>query len=251
LKQSLMPNKNDKIKKDDNHKFVKNVNKNIGGAPLENGSTNNLTANFHHSPRRIKGKPITKKSTLTDSVAGFVNEVITNVNSTNEPIKWAKIQNLQTGVVGSSPLAFPLFSICSQENGEFEEIISVRNAPLKDGLLLPFNVEGVDSLSTHRPIFASIFEEYSSDGNTLNFISLSSGETWRRDKFDTHIAEIDFSSNCFLVLLAEIIIIYNNNDLIERLRVKIPKCCPVFALSGNFLAFADENVCFCFLFNLR
>lgn len=105
-----MPNKNDKIKKDDNHKFVKNA-KNVGGVPLENGSTNNLTANFHHSPRRIKGKPITKyfvlkdvnfslisrKSTLTDSVAGFVNEVITNVNSTNEPIKWAKIQNLQTG----------------------------------------------------------------------------------------------------------------------------------------------------------
>uniref|UniRef100_A0A914LKU2 BCAS3 domain-containing protein n=1 Tax=Meloidogyne incognita TaxID=6306 RepID=A0A914LKU2_MELIC len=225
-----MPNKNDKIKKDDNHKFVKNVNKNVGGVLLENGSTNNLTANFHHSPKRIKGKPITKKSTLTDSVAGFVNEVITNVNSTNEPIKWAKIQNLQTGLKGKDSTLIVIiiglargYQIYFMENGEFEEIISVRNAPLKDGLLLPFNVEGVDSLSTHRPIFASIFEEYSSDGNTLNFISLSSGETWRRDKFDTHIAEIDFSSNCFLVLLAEIIIIYNNNDLIERLRVKIPK----------------------------
>ncbi|CAK5077154.1 unnamed protein product [Meloidogyne enterolobii] len=242
-----MPNKNDKIKKDDNHKFVKNV-KNVGGVPLENGSTNNLTANFHHSPKRIKGKPITKKSTLTDSVAGFVNEVITNVNSTNEPIKWAKIQNLQTGLKGKDSALIVIiiglargYQIYFMENGEFEEIISVRNAPLKDGLLLPFNVDGVDSLSTHRPIFASVFEEYSSDGNTLNFISLSSGETWRRDKFDTHIVEIDFSSNCFLVMLAEIIIIYNNNDLIERLRVKIPKGCPVFALSGNFLAFADEN----------
>lgn len=127
------------------------------------------------------------------------------------------------------------------ENGEFEEIISIRNAPLKDGLLLPFKVDGVDNLSTHRPIFASIFEECSSDGNTLNFISLGTGETFRRDKFDTHIAEIDFSSNCFLVMLAEIIIIYNINDLNERLRVKVPKSCPVFALSGSLLAFADEN----------
>jgi len=58
-----MPNKNDKIKKDDNLKFVKNF-KNVGGAPLENGSTNNLTANFHHSPKRIKGKPITKSFAL-------------------------------------------------------------------------------------------------------------------------------------------------------------------------------------------
>ncbi|KAF7636896.1 BCAS3 domain-containing protein [Meloidogyne graminicola] len=244
-----MPNKNDKNKRD--YFKVQNAGGKVKNADCSvDGYTNSLNSHASHtSPRRIKGKAVTKKATLTDSVAGFVNEVITNVNSKNEPIKWAKIQQLQTGLKGKdSSLTVIIiglsrgYQIYLMENGDFEEVISIRNALLKDGLLLPFKVDGVDSLSSYRPIFASIFEECSSDGNILNFTSLNTGETFRKDKFDSHIAEIDFSSSCFLVLLAETIIIYNNNDLIERLRVKVPKNCPIFALSGNLLAFADENV---------
>ncbi|KAI3413514.1 hypothetical protein GPALN_011004 [Globodera pallida] len=196
-------------------------------APEEKQQVSNGMGN-----RQIQGQPVVKQT-----ITKFVSEVIpqtarANSNTQNEQVNWAKVQLSQSEVTGSNYViiiglarGYQVFLL--MEDGNFEEVISVRNAPLKIGHLLPFKAKSkdTDSFFGQRPLIALYAIE---NGSRLY----------------TPVLEIASSNNCLLILVEEAITVYEHDNLAQRCSIKIaPTPCasylPSFSLSENLLAIED------------
>uniref|UniRef100_A0A914HCD9 BCAS3 domain-containing protein n=1 Tax=Globodera rostochiensis TaxID=31243 RepID=A0A914HCD9_GLORO len=201
--------------------------------------------------RQIQGQPVVKQT-----ITKFVSEVIpqttrANSNTQNEQVNWAKVQLSQSEITGSIYViiiglarGYQVFLL--MEDGNFEEVISVRNAPLKIGHLLPFKAKSkdTDSFFGQRPLIALYAIENGSRLYTVDILSLKTGKMVHHINFTKPVLEIASSNNCLLILVEEAITVYEHDNLAQRCSIKIaPTPCasylPSFSLSENLLAIED------------
>lgn len=222
----------------------------------DNGSSVE-TSESHYVERRIKGKYV-RENTLTASVTGFVNDVITHVNpNSKEIIIWTKIQHCQTDVLGRISTILLIiglargYQIYIMENADFEEVLSIRKEPLKNGHMLPFKIGKNDRLCEHRPIFVTTFDPSSNNKFNVNFLSLRTGKNALQLSFNKPVLDFNSTQNCFLIVFTDVIIIYNHEDLTERMQIEMTSTFTHYAASANLLAYShnklDQKLLCCYI----
>ncbi|KAI1729406.1 breast carcinoma amplified sequence 3 domain-containing protein [Ditylenchus destructor] len=214
----------------------------------------------------MRPRPIVEH-TIATSVAEFVSEVIpqggSQSASQSEPIYWVKTQKCACDFRGRPSTFIIVIGLARGyqiwmmlENGDCEEVASERKGPLKVGHLLPFSTNSggmADRFHNHRPLFAIV------DGNpmsatsqenkycSVSFLSLKQGKIVHKLEFNDPIMNMDSSKECLLVILSESLVICDHETLTQRHCIAVPPpeapmLSPCYALSDNFLSFAETSV---------
>ncbi|VDM36490.1 unnamed protein product [Toxocara canis] len=184
------------------------------------------------------------KPTLVSSVAELVHDVIPQASTpqtTVEHIEWVSIQKC------AADYGF-------EESGDCEEVLSMRQGPLKVGRLLASDPEpsfGIhkDKYASSRPLFAIV------DGSrhvpepqfcTLSFLSLTTAKFVREIAFPDPICAFEASTKVLVVCFTNRIVVCDSMSLREQrcifnCQINDALTTP-FSISDVFLAYADTNL---------
>ncbi|KHN82012.1 Breast carcinoma-amplified sequence 3 [Toxocara canis] len=204
------------------------------------------------------------KPTLVSSVAELVHDVIPQASTpqtTVEHIEWVSIQKCAAGsdwkrvidvVVIGLARGYQIWAL--MESGDCEEVLSMRQGPLKVGRLLASDPEpsfGIhkDKYASSRPLFAIV------DGSrhvpepqfcTLSFLSLTTAKFVREIAFPDPICAFEASTKVLVVCFTNRIVVCDSMSLREQrcifnCQINDALTTP-FSISDVFLAYADTNL---------
>ncbi|XP_074025955.1 breast carcinoma-amplified sequence 3 homolog isoform X2 [Leptinotarsa decemlineata] len=211
--------------------------------------------------------------TILDSVAGFINEVVPTANTglvdTKDQIQWASFEHFdskgifldktyETEKVGSPAVILALGYTTGVQvwaipsNGEATEILGWRHGYVR---LLRFIVTPSVSDLNKRDVFASkrplvaICECMTTDSpyNSLNFMSLKTGDQVKAIKFGSPILDVFSNSRSVVVTFHEKVAVFDAFTLEDRLIVTSCYISPGLqpnpvALGARWLAYAEKRL---------
>ncbi|XP_064652117.1 BCAS3 microtubule associated cell migration factor-like isoform X2 [Lineus longissimus] len=236
------------------------------------------------SPRRssrsggavVRPHQVCDKSVL-ESVVGFFQDVVPQAYSgtqkvdDREKVQWVKFQHLEgsdtlsgSGVEGSNALNLLLIIGYTNgvqiwtlpESGEAQEVLSLRQGPVKVLRVLPtpqpvFD-DTQDTFSNKRPLVA--LSDASSAGQpycSVKFVSMKTGDEVHNITFmNKHVTNIECNSRIILVCFMEKIAAFDACQFKQRFFITTCYPSPGYnpnpvALGNRWLAYADKKLVSC------
>ncbi|CAB4038182.1 breast carcinoma-amplified sequence 3 [Paramuricea clavata] len=215
----------------------------------------------------VRPQPVSDKS-YVESVVDFLHEVVPQAVAGNhkaeeyDHIIWVKLEKLDIDIGTSqnepSSLLFLVLGYSNgyqiwhvKLNGEAEEVVSVRQGPVKVVRVLQTPLHGdheCDVFHDKRPL-VSVCDAASSPCpySTIKFWSLSTGDEVKAIDFKTEVYGIQSNKRVVVVCLQEKIAVLDAFTLSKRFG--ITNCFPApepnvnpVSLSSRWLAFADRKL---------
>ncbi|XP_066246460.1 breast carcinoma-amplified sequence 3 homolog [Euwallacea similis] len=237
-------------------------------ADSPNHSRPELTATMQNV---VTPQPVTD-TTILDSVAGFINEVVPTACSdtfdSKDQIQWVRFENLNSdegGFAVNNDTSLPSSLIlvlgyttgiqvwAVPANGEAVELFSWRHGSVKVLRILPAPYEvgskKRDQFDSKRPLMAlvDVGMHGSSSAFSLNFYSLKSGEQVKQIKFKTPILDVVANRRSVVATFSEKLAVFDAFTLEDKLSVTTCYLSPgvqanPVALGPRWLAFAEKKL---------
>lgn len=217
----------------------------------------------------VRAQPVSDKS-YVESVVDFLHEVVPQAVAGNnkadeyDRIVWVKLEKFDsdsgTGISQQESVS-SLFLILGytngyqiwhvKSNGEAEELVSMRQGPVKVVRILKTPVHGngdCDVFHNKRPLVAACDATSSScPFSTVNVWSLTTGEEVKAIEFKSEVHDILSNKRVMIVCLQEKIAVLDALSLSKKFG--ITNCFPApgpninpVALSSRWLAFSDRKL---------
>lgn len=141
-----------------------------------------------------------------------------------------------------------------QQSGEFEEVLSERQGPVRALKVLPNNLKlrgKKDSFADSRPLIAMVdASSHHPDRQycSVTIISLLTGREVHKIKFEEPVCAVNVSDQFLVVSLANMAYAYDILTFNEVRTIRTAPSCenspPALSLSCQLLAYADTSVGF-------
>lgn len=139
-----------------------------------------------------------------------------------------------------------------QQSGEFEEVLSERQGPVRALKVLPNNLKlrgKVDMFAEHRPLIAvTDASSHIPDRQycSVSIVSLLTGSEVHKLKFDEPVCAINVSDQFLVVSLSHSAYAFDILTFNEVRKIQTAPSCenspPALSLSCQLLAYADRKV---------